>query len=63
METKEEPEFDLIEPSEQWEMWLTNRIEETGVSNCGLFVEAKNEREAKKKFKALLKVIRERRAS
>ncbi len=54
-----EKEFnlELIEPNNQWEMWLQNHIEETGVDNCGLFCNAKSEKEAKKIFKALIKII------
>jgi len=61
MENKENKEaiFDVICPDNKWELWLNGFIKETGTGNIGLFVEAKNEKEAIKYFKALIKIIKE----
>ncbi len=56
----EKAKFDLIMPYDKWEMWITNYVKETGTGNAGLFVEAKTEKEAKKKLKALIKIIQEK---
>ncbi len=54
---KEKAKFDVVMPDKRWELWLTNKVSETGSGNCGLFVEAEHEAEAIEKFKELLRVI------
>lgn len=52
--------FDLVMPLNQWEMWITNYVKETGFDNCGLFCQAKSEKEARKIFKSLIKIIQKK---
>lgn len=59
-EEKKEVRVDLIEPTHQWEMWLKDCVKETGYENCGLFCNAKTEKEAIKIFDNIIKLIRER---
>ena len=59
-ETKDKiAEFDVVCPSNEWNLTLNGFVKETGVGNCGLFVEAENEKEARKLFESLIKVIKD----
>ena len=55
--SEEKGKFDLIMPSQQWEMWMTNYVKEVGFENCGLFCIAGSESKAKKIFNNLIKII------
>ena len=51
--------FDVVMPFDKWELWITTHVKETGTGNAGLFVEAKTEKEARKLFDNLIRVIKE----
>lgn len=52
-------DFDLIAPNKNnWELNINNFPEKTGSGDCGLFVEAENEKEAKEYFKNLIEIIK-----
>ena len=57
--TEKKVRMDFVSPRNQWELWLTEFVEETGVGNAGLFVEADTEEEAEKYLKNLIKIIKE----
>lgn len=47
---KELIECDLINPNKEWRLNVNGNADKTGIGDCGLFVEAKNEKEAKDFF-------------
>ena len=51
--------FNVVSPRNEWNLNLNGFVEETGVSDCGLFVEADSEEEARKLFESLIKVIKD----
>jgi len=57
---EDKAKFDFVEATKRYEFWITNYVKETGSNNVGLFIDANNEKEALKYFKALIKIIREK---
>ncbi len=51
--------FDVVRPRKEWNLNLNDFVEETGTSDCSLFVEADSEEEAIKLFESLIKVIKD----
>lgn len=53
-----EVEYDCVNPYPQWEFWIKASVDKIGTGNCGIFINAKNEKEARKYFKELVKIIK-----
>lgn len=56
---KNKIKYDFVAPLNRWEFWIHAPTDKIGVGNCGLFVEAKNEKQAEEYLKNLIKIIKE----
>jgi len=52
-------EYNFVSPEKIWKFNILADVDKTGYGDCGLFVEAKNEKEAEKYLKNLIKIIKE----
>ena len=50
-------ELSIVEPAKEWKLNIEGNAEKTGCGDCGLFVEAENEKEAIKSFRNLINII------
>jgi len=51
-------EYNIVGPGKDWRMVIDSDPKETGCGDCGLFVEAKTEKQAEEYFKNLIKILK-----
>ena len=54
-----EVKYDFVSPFMEWKFIINANVDKTGSGDCGLFVEAKTEKEAERYLKNLIEIIKE----